>query len=227
MTRPAATRSHRRGVARSLGGARRATRPADTVDSADEPAHYPRWWRHLGWPLVTVVVGTAAMLIGGVPAWRAVAIVLAAAVAVWALAASLVAPQPEWPYELPPDVRRASSVWQVSGLVGATESDAAFHQFLRPRLWALTVELLRRRGIDPDSQRAVELVGPREYALLTGADTDPRHVTASVPTLCHTVARLAVQPAPGSKPAITNPALAGLAGAPRGAGNRGRKGRPA
>lgn len=213
MTRPAGTRTHRRGVARALGGARGEPRAIEIADHADEPVERQRWFRYLPWPAIVAVVATAAMLAGGVPAWRAVLIALSGAVTVWALVVSLSVTPPEWPYDIPAQVHRTASVWEVSGLAGATESDVSFQQYLRPRLWVLTRELLWRRGIDPDSERAVALVGAREYALLSGADTDPRHAMASVSVLCHTIARLAVAPAPGSEPAIRNPALSGLAGA--------------
>ncbi len=215
MTRPAATRTQRRGVARALGGDRGAPRGTQIADHADEPAERMAWYRYLLWPTIAAAVGLAGMLAGGVPTWRAVLIAVAAGLALWALVASLVVEQPEWPYDIPLEPHRATSVWEVPGLTGATESEVSFQQYLRPRLWALTQELLRRRGIDPSSERAVAMVGRREYDLLSGADTDPKRAMSSVSVLCHTVARLATEAGPGSEPVIRNPALAGLAGTTR------------
>jgi len=224
VTRPTPGRPHRRGVAQSLGG---AARPAprrslaarmDDVDHGDtdpdtNTAVAP-WWRSLTWPVIAGAVATAGMLASGVPVWRAVVIAVACGAALWSIVVSLSVARPEWPYDLPVDVHRAPTTWQVPGLVGAMESDVSFQQYLRPRLWSLAQQLLRRRGIDPDSERAAALIGPREYALLTGADTDSRRAMASVPVLCQVIARLAVAPDADSEPAIRNPALAGLAGRP-------------
>jgi hypothetical protein len=210
-------------MARALGGGRpdttrtgaRADSARATVDAADEPVELDRWYRFLVWPAIGAVVTAAGLIAAGVPAWRGVVIGLSVGAALWAVIVSLTIEQPEWPYDVPTDVHRAPTSWEVPGLVGAQESEVSFQHYFRPRLWELAQELLRRRGIDPLSERAAALVGPREYAMLTGADTDPGRTTASVSVLCQTIARLAVEPAPGSEPAIRNPALAGLAGRPR------------
>lgn len=223
MTRPAGGRAHRRGVARALGGGRpdaprsAASAPVAVTSGsdADEPVERDRWYRYLAWPTIGAIVTAGGLIVAGVPIWRALLIGLSAGAALWAVVVSLTIEQPEWPYDVPTDPHRTPTSWEVPGLVGAQESEVSFQHYLRPRLWDLAQELLRRRGIDPLSERAVALVGLREYAMLTGTDTDPRRTTASVSVLCQAIARLAVDPAPGSEPAIRNPALAGLSGRSR------------
>ncbi len=220
MTRPTAPRSPRRGVTRSFGGSPGRPAPPPPVDPLDLSPGHPPWWWHVFWPVVATIATAGGMLLGGVPAWRAAAIALAVGAALWAMILTMTVEAPSWPYDSGPydaarEEHRSPTVWEVPGLAGARESDMSFQHYLRPRLWALAEELLRRRGIDPASQAAVDLVGRAQYALLSGADTDSGRAMASVSVLCQTIARLAVGPAPGSAPPIRNPALGGLAGRPR------------
>ncbi len=223
MTRPAGSR--RRAVGRELAGhedtARRpaaSTRPAEPIPlDEDGPS---RWWRHLAWPVIVLVLGTAGMVAAGVPAWRAAVIGVAGAGALWAVIVSLAVASPVWYYDVPLATTRTPTSWEVPGLIGARQSSEWFADYLRPRLWALAQELLRRRGIDPGSAAARRLVGRRDYALLTGADADPRRTVAAIPALCHTIARLGVESTPQSPAPVRNPVLAGLAGAPRRAPRR-------
>ena len=178
--------------------------------AADPGPPLPRWYRQLLWPVLLGVAATAAMLATGVPAWRAALIALATGAAFWAVLLSINVHPPDRLYDVPSQARQPPTRWEVPGLVGAGESAEMFTRYLRPRLWEVARELLQRRGVDPDSDRAAALVGRREYALLTGADTDPKRTTSSVSLLCATIARLAVEPAAGTDPVIRNPALAGL-----------------
>ena len=184
------------------------------ADQATDSTPVQRWSAQLPWPVFGAVAATAAMLVSGVPPWRAVVIALAAAAALWAVLMSLTVHAPERPSDGPSDAHQPRTRWEVAGLVGAGESAEMFARYLRPRLWKVTRQLLERRGIDPESDRAAALVGRPEYALLTGADSDPKRTTSSVSLLCATIARLAVEPAAGTEPIVSNPALAGLAGKP-------------
>lgn len=172
-------------------------------------------WRHGIWPAIVLLVGAVGMIGGGVPPWRAVAIACGAAVALWSVIASMHAAKIDWYDDVPGAGYRTPTAWEVPGLAGARESADAFQDYLRPRLWALAQDLLRRRGVDPASERARQMVGPRDYALLCGADRDPRRTTSSVSALCQTIARLAVDEIDGSAPPMPDPALRGLAGASR------------
>lgn len=179
-----------------------------------------RWWRTVGWPIAVAVLGTAGMLAGGVPWWRALIIAVSTGGALWAVVATLAVDHPTWPYAPSRGLHSAPTAWEVPGLTGARQSAETFESYVRPRLWALAQDLLRRRNIDPASQRAVDLIGARIYAILTGAETDPRRVTGSVPALCQTIARLAVEPVDGRPPPVPHPALVGLAGARQRTGTR-------
>ncbi|MEO7125192.1 MAG: hypothetical protein ABI382_06525 [Nakamurella sp.] len=185
------------------------------VDLADQPAEYSRWMRRWTWPAVLAVAVMFGMMTGGIDVWRAVLMSLGIAVALWSVIATMSTGRVNWHDDVPGARYRASSTWEVPGLAGARESDTAFAQYLRPRLWAIAEDLLRARGIDPTSAQARKLVGSRHYDLLTGADTDHRRTTSSVSVLCQTIARLAVDPHAGSRPPIDTPALTGLAGGPR------------
>lgn len=185
------------------------------VDRSDEPADYGRWSRHWVWPALLLVGGTFGMVAGGIDLWRAALLSAGMAVALWSVIATMAVPDISWHDDVPGEHYHSSSTWEVPGLTSARESDEAFVRYLRPRLWSLAETLLVRRGIDPASARARELVGPKNYALLTGEDTDPRHMTAAVSALCHAVAQLAVTPLPDSRPPIESPSLAGLAGTAR------------
>lgn len=182
------------------------------TEPADEAGPVQRWHRRLPWPVFGAAVAAAAMLVSGVSPWRAVVIALAAGAALWSVLVSMTVDTPERPSDVPSDLHQPRTRWEVTGLVGAGESAEMFARYLRPRLWGDARELLLRRGIDPESDRAAALVGRHAYALLTGADTDPKRTTSSVSALCQTIARLAVEPAAGTEPVIGNPALAGLAG---------------
>lgn len=219
MTPPPGNRGHRAGVTHARGRSRVDSGPITTgsarepvADQADEGPPVQRWYRQLLWPVLAAAAATAAMLVSGVPPWRAVVIAIAAGVALWAVLMSMTAAAPGRLYDVPSELHQLRTRWEVGGLLGAGQSAEIFAKQLRPRLWELTRELLQRRGIDPESDRAAALVGRREYALLTGADTDPKRTTSSVSVLCRTIARLAVEPAAGTEPVIRNPALAGLAG---------------
>lgn len=185
------------------------------VDRSDDPADYGRWGRHWIWPALIVAGGTFGMVAGGVDVWRAALLSAGVAVALWSLIATMAVPDISWHDDVPGEHYHSSSTWEVAGLISARESDEAFTRYLRPRLWSLAETLLARRGIDPMSARARELIGPRNHALLTGEDTDPRHMTTAVSALCHAVAQLAVTPLPDSRPPIESPSLAGLAGTSR------------
>ncbi|OJV23977.1 MAG: hypothetical protein BGO26_04075 [Actinobacteria bacterium 69-20] len=167
----------------------------------------------MAWPIIVTVVGGVGMFTGGVPPWRAVVIAVGAGLALWTVIVSFAVRRIDWYDDVPGSTYRSATPWEVPGLAGARESAEAFELYLRPRLWSLAQDLLRRRGIEPDSARARELVGEREFALLSGIDRNPRRTTASVSVLCQVIARLAVAPLPGSAPAMANPALKGLAGA--------------
>jgi hypothetical protein len=196
-------------------GAGDAGRAARLVDRADEPADYGRWVRRWTWPALLAAAIVAGMVIAGVDVWRACAVAAGVAVALWAVIASMATPRIAWHDDVPGRRYYATSHWEVPALDGARESDATFGYYLRPRLWSLAADLLTSRGIDPDGAEARRLVGPRIHDVLTGANTDPRTVTSSVPAISHTIARLAVDPTlPGRTP-VDTPALAGLAGAPR------------
>lgn len=197
------------------GGSEARPDHARLVDRSDEPADYGRWRRNWVWPALILAGGTFGMVAGGVDLWRAALISAGVAVALWSVVATMAVPEISWHDDVPGEHYHSSSTWEVPGLTSARESDEAFARYLRPRLWSLAETLLERRGIDPGSDRARELVGHRNYALLTGEDTDPRHVTTAVSALCHAVAQLAVTPLPDSRPPLESRALAGLAGKSR------------
>lgn len=191
------------------------------VDRADEPVDYSRWQRRWIWPAILAFAVTFGMVASGIDLWRAALVAVGVAVALWSIIATMTTPRVGWHDDVPGVRYRTSSAWEVPGLAAARESDTAFAQYLRPRLWELAEDLLRARGIVPTSAQARKLVGPRHYDLLTGADTDPRRTTSSVSVLCQTIARLAVDPGIGNdpqtarRPPVDTPALKGLAGAPR------------
>jgi hypothetical protein len=153
------------------------------------------------------------MLAGGIPPWRAVVIAVGVGVALWLSIESSHVSRPRWSDDLPDGGFFATAPpWEVPGLTASRFSTGSFQRYLRPRLWALATELLRRRGIEPASPRAAELVGRRDYALLTGGDTRPGHVTSSVSALTMSIARIAVTADGDDPPVVRSPALAGLAG---------------
>lgn len=191
-----------------------AAAAARLVDRADEAADTTGWPRRWIWPVivgVAVVVGTMA---AGVDWWRCVVLAAAITVALWSLIAATAAPVPAWHEDVPGRAYRLPSTWEVPGLAAARESDTAFEEYLRPRLWALTCDLLAARGIDPESDAARDLVGTNHYRLLNGQDTDPKRRTASVSALCHIVAWLAVDPGADGPVPVAEPNLQGLAGGP-------------
>lgn len=172
----------------------------------------PSSWRHLGWPIAVAVLGTGGMLLGGVPAWRAAIIALSVGAALWTFVITVNLPPVRWPRDQPVRPYRHVTSWEVAGLSAARHSPQVFESHLRPRLWDLAGTLLQRRDIDPHSDKARELIGSRLYAVLTGADTEPRRVTAAIPALCQAIARLAAsEDLPGVRP-LRDPRLAGLAG---------------
>lgn len=223
MTRAGAPRAQRTGwgaaidVGGAAGGGAIGGRgdPAPLVDRADEPADYGRWARRWTWPVLLAAAVALGMSVGGVDLWRAVTMAAGVSVAMWAVIASMTAPRISWHDDVPGQRFPATSSWEVPGLTAARESDVAFGYYLRPRLWSLAEELLRARGIDPAGHEARELMGPRLYDVLTGANTDSRAVTSSVSAICRSIARLAVDPTFPGRPPVDTPALAGLAGAPR------------
>lgn len=180
------------------------------VDWADEPADPGRWLRRWAWPAIVAGAIAFGMIAGGVDAWRSILVAIGVGVALWSVLASVSSYRPVWHDDIPGQTFHPASAWEVSGLAGARESPDSFAGYLRPRLWSVTADLLRLRGIDPASDRAREIVGRREYALLTGEDGDPRRMTSSVSALCQTVARLA---APGGE--AGTPALRRLVGRER------------
>lgn len=208
--------AHRKGMGAAIdGGGDSKPDFAQLVDRSDEPADYGRWLRHWIWPALLATAGTFGMLAGGIDLWRAAALSGGVAVALWSIIVTMSVPELSWHEDVPGDIYRPSTTWEVAGLISSRESDDSFARYLRPRLWSLAETMLTRRGIEPDSDQAKGLIGAGNYAILTGGDTDPRRVTASVSVLCHTIARLAVEPISGSRPPIDSPALAGLAGARR------------
>lgn len=221
MSTPSNVPGHRAGWGAGIdttGGAdgqRSRSDVSGLVDRADEPADYGPWLKRWIWPAILAVSIAAGMVVGGIDMWRAVLVALGVAVALWAVIASMTAPRIRWHEDVPGERYRSTSSWEVPGLAGARESDTAFSAYLRPRLWALAEDLLRARGIDPTSDRARKLIGPRQYDLLTGADVEPRRMTSSVSVLCQTIAHLAVDPQAGGRPPVDTPSLRGLAGAPR------------
>lgn len=169
------------------------------------------WWRHLTWPVVIAVLAGGGMLLAGVPLWRTIVLALGIGAAWWAVVATVNVEAGRWPDDVPGAPYRTGAVWDVPGLAAARQSADAFSEHLRPRLWAIASELLRRRGIDSESTEARACVGPRDYDLLTGADEDPARRTAAAPALAAALARLAVSPElPGPVP-MPQPELVGLA----------------
>src|SRR5699024_2581557 len=135
-------------------------------------------WRRVAWCSVAGIAVAGGMVAGGVPMWRSIAVGAVSAVVLWAIVMSSGVGAPAWRLLLPTTLRFGSTgTWRLPGLDAARRSPEAFSDHTRPRLWADARLLLARRGIPPDSARAVDLIGRTEYAVLTGADTDPRHVT--------------------------------------------------
>lgn len=210
----ASSSTHRKGLGAAIdAGAEPRPDHSQFIDRSDEPADYTGWLRHWVWPALLAVFASVGMAAGGIELWRAVVLSLGAAVALWSVIATMAVTDVSWHDDVPGEHYRSSNTWEVPGLNSARESDEAFARYLRPRLWSLAETLLTRRGIDPVSARARELIGTRHYAVLTGSDTDPRHMTGAVSALCRAIAQLAVTPLPEGRPPVDSPALAGLAGA--------------
>lgn len=190
-----------RGLGASIAGYDGAEPGVRLVDRADEPAEPVPWFRRWLWPAI-IAIGTAlGMIAAGIDIWRAALVAIGCAVAWWSVIASASVPRVSWHGDIPGRTFHAPSTWEVPGLTGARESVDSFTEYLRPRLWTIASDLLRRRGIDPGSDQARETVGRRQYALLVGEERDPRRMTSSVSALCQTVARLAASE-PGSSPAL-------------------------
>lgn len=189
--------------------------PGDTFpfdEDADQRAVYPPWGKFVIWPVVIAALALVGMIAGGVPPWRGAVIAVTSAVAMWALARSVNVFIPVWPMDVPWESTRMPSPWEVSGLTAVRHAPETFTNYLQPRLWDLTCELLARRGIAPDSDAAIALLGQREHALLSGADTTPSRIAANVSPMCLAIARAAVVAEENNPAPLTNPMLAGLAG---------------
>lgn len=227
MTRPRPTQAQQAGLSTAsrsrsdaTAGAAAAGIPvgsripgqAPPVEAADEPYVPVGWILQLGWPLFGAALALGGLLLSGVPLWRSLVIAITGGLVVFFVVRSLATNPPEWPYDVVLEPTRPYTAWEVSGLEGARQKGPAFQRYLRPRLWELCRELLRRRGIDPDSARAAELVGPAAYDLLSGRDPSAQPDSATVSRLCQIVARLGVDPIPGTPTPIRDRALAGLTG---------------
>ena len=237
MTRPRRSQAQQSGLASPSGSASRTRgRPAGApslptfpghgapVEAADEPASPDRWYRYLGWPAFGTLLGLGAALLSGIPLWRCLVIALTGGIVVYLVVRSMDTDPPEWPYDIPLEPNRPFTAWEVAGLEGSREKGPSYQRYLRPRLWVLAQDLLVRRGVDPASPRAESLLGAEAYRLLSGRDPAAQPDSAAVSRLCHAIARLAVDPVPGTTPPIRNPALRGLAGSGRSAGGPPRNG---
>jgi hypothetical protein len=182
------------------------------ADAADEPFVPDRAIRSLGWPLVGAGVGLAGLLLAGVPLWRSVILAVSAGIVLFLVVRSMAAELPEWPYDVTLEPYRPFTAWEVAGLEGSREKGPTFHRQVRPRLADLARELLHRRGIDPDSSQAAAVLGPELHALLLGDDLEVQPDSAAISRLCLAIARIAVDPIPGSTAPVRDPALAGLTG---------------
>lgn len=184
------------------------------VDAADEPYLPEPWVRHIGWPVFGALAALGALLLTGVPLWRSVVIALSAGIVLYLVVRSMAVEGPEWPYDVSLEPSRPSTTWEVVGLEGSRERGSSFQRYLRPRLSELSRELLRRRGIDPDSARAAALLGREATLLLSGDESAARPDSGAISRLCMVIARLAVDPIPGTPTPIRDPALRGLTGGP-------------
>jgi hypothetical protein len=200
------------GVGGRSGTAAAAAPGRPPVDAADEPFVPDRSIRYLGWPFFGAAIGLAGLSLAGVPLWRSVVIAVSAGIVLYLVVRSMAAELPEWPYDVALEPHRPFTAWEVAGLEGSREKGPTFQRQLRPRLAELARELLRRRGIDPDSGQAVTVLGVEAHALLLGDDPGAQPDSAAISRLCLAIARLAVDPIPGSIAPIRDPALAGLTG---------------
>lgn len=182
------------------------------VDRADDPADYTGWAKRWAWPLVAGAVVLFGMSAARIDLWRGLAVGFGATLLIWAAVATVMVKRVRWHDDVPGLTYHPSSSWEVSGMIGARESVNTFTEYLRPQLWSTAQALLVRRGIDPDSEQARQVVGAAPYSLLTGEQEPAGDLAAHVSSLAEVVARLAVDPGlPGRLP-IDSPALAGLAG---------------
>lgn len=175
-----------------------------------------RWYRQIGWPAAVGTIVFLGLFFTGVPLWRSVLIAITVGVTMYIVLRSLAGARPEWPQRALGVADRPPGTWEVAGLDAARDQPEAFARALRPRLWELAQDLLRRRGIAPYSAQAAAIIGGAEYGLLTGEDPAPARGPASVSRLCSAIARLALDPGAGGPVPIRDPALAALAGTHRG-----------
>lgn len=173
------------------------------------------WYRQIGWPAVAGTIVFLGLFFTGVPLWRSILIAITVGATLYIVLRSLAGARPEWPQRALGAADRPPGAWEVAGLEAAREQPEAFARALRPRLWELAQDLLRRRGIAPYSPQAAAIIGRAEYALLTGDDPVPPRGPSSVSRLCSAIARLAVDPGAGGPVPIRDPALAALAGTNR------------
>jgi hypothetical protein len=178
----------------------------------------------VGWPIFGTVVAFGGLALTGVPAWRSVLIAMTVGVVLYLVVRSMSVEPPDWPYDVPTEPTRPFIPWEMPGLEGSREKGAAYSRYFRPRIAGLARELLRRRGIEADSDRARTLMGPNNHRLLFGADPLAQPDGVGISRLCEIVARLAVDPTIGTPVPIRNPALSGLAGDPTRSKRRGSVG---
>ncbi len=184
------------------------------------------WYRQIGWPAAAGTIVFLGLFFTGVPPWRSILIAITVGATLYIGLRALAGARPEWPQRSLGASDRPPGTWEVAGLEAARDQPEAFARALRPRLWELAQDLLRRRGIAPYSSQAVAIIGVAEYGLLTGDDPAPARGPSSVSRLCSAIARLAVDPEAGGPVPIRDPSLAALAGTHRGAVNPAAGGQP-
>lgn len=190
------------------GDAERERRPLPTPELP--------WWRLLGIPVLATVAVGVALWAAGVPVPRIIGIALTIGIVGWLLVRGATLQQHLWPEEpnTGPGWDRSSRLWEQPGLDAALDRP----QFMAPRLLRTlrreSDALLTRRGLDPASDAARELLGPRTSALLYDDDA-PTPQRAELRAIIRRLTQLAASGGPGVAPLRLPARLVGGAGSRR------------
>ncbi|NNG36027.1 hypothetical protein [Nakamurella aerolata] len=181
-----------------------------TADAPDPKRPLPDpelpWWRLLVIPGLAAVAIGIALWAAGVPVPRLIGIAVTIGIVTWLLVRGATLNQHLWPEEptVGPGWDRSSRIWEQPGLDAALDRP----QFMAGRLLRTLRQesdaLLIRRGLDPESDEARELLGPRTFQLLY-ADEAPVAQRAELRAIIARLTQLAATPQPGV-PALQIPA---------------------
>lgn len=177
----------------------------DAADADRERAPRPTpelpWWRLLVIPVLATAAVGVALWAAGVPVPRIIGIALTVGMVGWLLVRGATLQQHLWPEEpsTGPGWDRSSRLWEQPGLDAALDRP----QFMAPRLLRTlrreSDALLTRRGLDPESDAARELLGPRTSQLLYDDDA-PTPERAELRAIIRRLTQLAATGEPGVAP---------------------------